>query len=172
MYGVSLGTMDRLSGPVRADYLRILERMLEEVPARRLSVLSVPVLWLTIGERDNDDVRVERVDVAELYRRNGYTEDFRVWVESAVRSRLAGARCAALVCNDRMSGPVPGPVVGALLGPSERAVHVHAAHRDDRRAFRDTFPFRRGPLRRVRFTPEVYQGLASARRGSAGPTGS
>ncbi|MFJ6198352.1 hypothetical protein [Micromonospora sp. NPDC092111] len=168
---VNLRTLDRLPGPVRADYLRIVERMVDEVTARPASVLSVPVLWLTLGPADTDDIRVERVDLGELYRRHGYAERFGHWVESAVRQRMAGGRCGALVCHDRMSGPVPGPLLGAMLGPRERHVHLHATHRDDPRAFWDTFPIRRRPLRRIRFAPEVRQQVAQARRAFPEPTG-
>ncbi|RKN32910.1 hypothetical protein [Micromonospora musae] len=165
MYDASLANLDRLPDHVRDDYLRLVEWTLAELPSRGSSRLSVPLLWLTLGTAGNA-VHVERVDTTELYRRNGYPDEFSRWVLSAVRSRLAEvhARCAAIVSNDRMDSSFPGPILGALLGPSEDNLFLHAAHRDVSRTFRDSFRIGRGPLRRLRFAPEVHQKLAEARR--------
>ncbi|MEU1603557.1 hypothetical protein [Micromonospora matsumotoense] len=163
MYSASLRRLEQLPRPVRSDYLRIVERTIAEVSTRWSSVLSVPVLWLTLGA-DGADVRVERVDIDELYRENGYAEHFVHWVESAVRNRLAAGRCAALASNDRMSGPFPYPFGALLPCTSDGHVHLRAVHRDDPRAFEDAFAVRRRPLRRKRFVPEVYAQLAQARR--------
>ncbi|MEV4812317.1 hypothetical protein [Micromonospora avicenniae] len=165
MYDASLAHLDRLPDHVRDDYLRIVEWVLAELPARMSSRIFVNSLWLTLGTTGNA-VRTEPVDLTELYRRNGYPDEFSRWVMSAVRSRMteAGARCAAMIANNRMNKPLSGPLLGALLGPAERTVFLYAAHRDASLEFRDAFQIRRGPLRRLGFVPEVHQKLAEARR--------
>ncbi|RKN32911.1 hypothetical protein [Micromonospora musae] len=165
MYNASLAHLDRLPDHVRDDYLRISEWVLAELPARWSSRLFVNSFWLTLGTTGSI-VRTERVDLTELYRGNGYPDEFWRWVMSAVRSRMAetGARCAAIIANNRMNAPLSGPLLGTLLGPAERNVFLYATHRDASLEFRDAFRIRRGPLRRLGFVPEVHQKLAEARR--------
>ncbi|MFC6022155.1 hypothetical protein ACFP2T_39080 [Plantactinospora solaniradicis] len=166
MYDASLAHLDRLPDRARDDYLRIVERTLVEVPARWRSRIAVPVLWLTLDASDGDDIEVERVDLLELHRQNGYPDEFSRWVGVAVRSRMTkvGARCTALFCHQWMSSSIRSPLLHTLTGEPERHVFLHATHRDASRAFRDAFRVQRGPLRRLRFVPEVHRKLADARR--------
>ncbi|MEU4678918.1 hypothetical protein [Micromonospora sp. NPDC023737] len=165
MYHENLESLERSPDQVRADYLRVLERMMAEVPRRWQSRLSVPVLWLTLDSGSND-IEVEPTDVYQMAREHGYPDEFHRWVTSAVQSRLSetGARCALLASHSGMSSSVQGPILRALTGPPDRRVHLHGAHQDHRRPFRDDFAIRRGPLLRARFTPEVHQRLADIRR--------
>ncbi|TDC40658.1 hypothetical protein E1211_00685 [Micromonospora sp. 15K316] len=166
VYHEDLGSLERAPAQVRTDYLRIVERMMAEVPRRWVSRLSVPVLWLTLGSHGGDGIEVEPTDVYTLSRRHGYPDEFHRWVTSAVRSRVdeTGARCAALVCHSGMGSTVQGPLLRALTGPPDREVHLYGAHRDHQRPFSDVFEIQRGPLRRPRFTHEVHQRLAEAGR--------
>ncbi|MEV4843016.1 hypothetical protein AB0K20_07330 [Micromonospora matsumotoense] len=170
MVSARLKSLERLPDPVRSDYLRIVERTIEEVSTRWSSVLSVPVLWLTLGAVGTD-IRVERVDLDGLYRENGYAEHFDHWVESAVRQRMGTGRCAALASHDRMGGPWPYPTGALLPGLPDGHVHLRAVHRDDPGGFADAFAVRSRPLRRKRFAPEVYEQLAQARRAYPGAAG-
>ena len=155
-----------LPAHVRSDYLRVLDWSVAEMPKRWRSRLGVPVLWLTLGGSGDADLEVERTDVYELAKEHGYPDEFHRWVRPAVRSRVrqTGARCAALICHGGMSSPFQGPIVRTLMGLPDRHAHVHAAHRDDQETLWVALSLRRGPLRRIRFTPEVHQRLADVRR--------
>ncbi|TDC30874.1 hypothetical protein E1211_23455 [Micromonospora sp. 15K316] len=173
MYNTSLAHLDRLPDHVRDDYLRLVEWTVAELPSRWSSRLSVPLLWLSVGTT-GDAVTAERVATTELYRRNGYPDEFLRWVMSAVQSRMTeiGGRCAAIVFNDRVESPLSGPLLSLLLGPPETNVFLYAAHRDVSQRFRDSFRIRRGPLRRLGFVPDVHRKLADARRTWPNRTGS
>ena len=166
MYYTNLKNLSRAPAHVRSDYLRIARWVVAEVPRRWVARLSVPVLLLTLGACDGADIDAKRTDVYEMARGNGYPDEFHRWVRSAVRSQLheTGARCVALVCHSGMSSPFQGPLLRTLMRLPDEDAHLHAAHRDDEWPFWETFSYRRGPLRRLRFAPEVNQRLADAQR--------
>jgi hypothetical protein len=166
VYNTSLGTLSRVPPHVRSDFLRVAEWVVGELPRRWRSRLGVPVLWLTLDDAGGTELEIRRTSVYELGAKHGYPDEFRRWVIPAVLSgaREPGVRCAVLVAHPGMSSSVQGPLLRKMLFLKDERVHLYGAHQDDSRPLRDSFDFRRGPLQRIRFTPEVHQRLANARR--------
>ena len=168
MCSAAMRDLDRLPEQVGDDYLRIVEWVVAELPSRWGARLGVPVLWLALPAPGGDEIVAEPTDLYQLSDRNGYPDEFHRWVGSAVRNRAAesGARCVALVHHHWMSSSIQSPLLRAVTGPRDRnpLLFVRAVHRLGSREFYASFPIERRWPRRLRFTPEVHEQLAEARR--------
>ncbi len=135
----TLEELRALAPAVRTDVLRVLDRVVLEVPAHWSRRKGVPQLMVLLDGRG--DARTERTGLRELAR-HGFLDEFHRWVRGVPAGRAEEHGCAALVFGDRIHARINriGPFGSPRLFPDTR-VHVELAHRDLRRGLAFSFPF-------------------------------
>jgi hypothetical protein len=155
-----LREMYRLPVSVRADYVRVLDRILTDLPRRWSRVSGVPFLWYELASPDGT-VHIERTSARLLCADGGYPDEFSRWIGSSVTRRAHRGRCAALVKGDK---------IGAKMSPLPFNVRVNdtradviLAHADQRWNTGLSLPFSRGVLRRMTFDYDVHELMKQTR---------
>ncbi|MEU1529713.1 hypothetical protein [Streptomyces fagopyri] len=133
------GQLRALEPPVRADVLRVLDRVVRDLPAHWRRRKGVPRLMVVLD--GPAAVRVETITFGELSR-HGYLDEFSRWAAAVPAARAADHGCAALVYGDRIHARINriGPIGSAWHLPDTR-VHVRVAHRDLRVSPTFSLPF-------------------------------
>jgi hypothetical protein len=156
MSGRLFSELDTLPPEVRADYLRILATVVADMPRRWHRFTGVPFVWYTI-DNPGAAVRVEPTNAAKLCDEGGYPDEFSRWIGSVVLRRTREARCVALG---------KGNAIGAKMSPipfgrADTRVDVIGHHVDRPLSSGFSLPFTRSGVvfKRIRFAPEVHQGL-------------
>ncbi|MEU0038482.1 hypothetical protein [Streptomyces sp. NPDC006333] len=159
------GQLRALDPAVRADVLRVLDRVVRDLPAHWRRRKGVPQLMVFLDGPAT--VRVERITFGELSR-YGYLDEFSRWAAAVPAARAEGHGCAALVYGDRVHARINriGPFGSAWHLPDTR-VDVRTAHRDLRTSPTFSLPFEvEGRLfPRLVFPAWVSDTLTQARRG-------
>ncbi|MFD8424409.1 hypothetical protein [Streptomyces sp. NPDC059466] len=159
-----LGQLRALEPAVRADVLRVLDRVVRDLPAHWRRRKGVPRLMVSLD--GPAAVRVERISFAEMSR-HGYLDEFSRWSASVPAARADAHGCAALVYGDRIHARINriGPFGSAWHLPDTR-VDVRTVHRDLRVSPTFSLPFEvEGRLfPRLVFPPWVSDTLTHARR--------
>ncbi|MFG2479187.1 hypothetical protein [Streptomyces fagopyri] len=159
-----LGQLRALEPPVRADVVRVLDRVVRDLPAHWRRRRGVPRLVVFLDGPAS--VRVKRITFGELSR-HGYLDEFSRWSAAVPAARAEDHGCAALVYGDRIHARINriGPFGSAWHLPDTR-VDVRTVHRDLRTSPTFSLPFEvEGRLfPRLVFPAWVSDTLTRARR--------
>lgn len=154
-----------LDPAVRADVLRVLDRVVRDLPAHWRRRKGVPQLMVFLD--GPAAVRVERITFREMSR-HGYLDEFSRWSASVPAARAEDQGCAALVYGDRIHARINriGPFGSAWHLPDTR-VDVRTVHRELRVSPTFSLPFEiEGRLfPRLVFPAWVSDTLTRARQG-------
>ncbi len=136
----TLDTLRALDPAVRTDVLRVLDQVVDDLPAHWSRGRGVPQLLVSLD--GHGGARTERTGLRELSR-HGYLDELHRWVDAVPWERARERGCAALVYGDRVHARINriGPFGAPRFVPDTRA-HVRLAHQDVRGTLGFTFPFR------------------------------
>ncbi|MFJ8907856.1 hypothetical protein ACIRIU_23115 [Streptomyces sp. NPDC102351] len=136
----TLDTLRAVDPAARADVLRVLDRVVRDLPGRWSRGRGVPRLMVSLD--GHGGARTERTELRELSR-HGYLDELQRWVDAVPWDRAREHGCAALVYGDRIHARINriGPYGAPRFVPDTHA-HVRLAHRDVRGTLGFAFPFR------------------------------
>ncbi|GGQ13151.1 hypothetical protein GCM10010266_40220 [Streptomyces griseomycini] len=159
-----LRRLQELDPAVRADVLRVLDRVVRGLPAHWRRRKGVPQLMVFLDGPEN--VRMERTTFRELSE-HGYLDEFSRWAAGVPAAKAKEHGCAALVYGDRVHARIfqVGPFGSAWHLPDVR-VDVCTAHRDLRlcQTFSLDFEVEGRFFPRLVFKEWVHDAIARARQ--------
>lgn len=135
----TLRELRTLAPAVRADVLRVLDRVVLDLPAHWSRREGIPQLLVFPDRQGN--ARTRRTGLRDLAR-HGFLDEFHRWAAGVPAETAREHGCAALVYGDRIHARINriGPFGSARFLPDTRA-QVLVAHRDLRRGPAFSFPF-------------------------------
>ncbi|KES08826.1 hypothetical protein BU52_01890 [Streptomyces toyocaensis] len=134
----TLHQLRALEPAVRTDVLRVLDRVVRDLPAHWSRRRGIPQLMVFLD--GHGDARTERTGLRELAR-YGFLDELHRWVGTVPAHKAEEHGCAALVYGDRVHARINGigPLGWAWFRP-DTCAQVHVAHRRLRRGFTQSRP--------------------------------
>ncbi|MGX4688689.1 hypothetical protein [Streptomyces sp. JNUCC 63] len=162
-----LNELQRLDPARRADVVRILDGIVQGLPAHWRRRKGVPQLMVFLDGPEN--VRVERTTLWEMSKSHGYLDELHRWVGNVPVEKAKEHGCAALVYGNRIHARINqiGPIGSAWFSPDSFAQVsvVHGNPHPLSLAFSLTFDVEGRIFPRLVFHEWVFDTLARARRG-------
>ncbi|PZH17190.1 hypothetical protein C1I97_05485 [Streptomyces sp. NTH33] len=125
-----LSELQRLDPARRADVLRVLDCVVQGLPAHWRRRKGVPQLMVFLDGPEN--VRMEKISLSELSK-YGYLDEIHRWQYSVPSEKAKEHGCAALVYGDRIHARINEIVpMGSAWWLPDTFVCVYIAHRGQR----------------------------------------